>query len=104
MSALKTPAKANEQGTPQIQKRPMRVAVATNKGTMPILFAAWEHVPGAVSLTEFMDQIHRQLRIKHPEVADQIKTLERREPEALEPPEEPDIPPEGANPQQYDMW
>ena len=100
MSALKTPAKANEQGTPQTQKRPMRVAVATDKGTMPILFAAWEHVPGAVSLTEFMDQIHRQLRIKHPEVADQIKTLERREPEAPEPPEEPDIPPEGANPEE----
>ena len=102
---MKTPARATDQGTPQTaSKKPQRVTIATHKGIVPILFAAWDHVPGAVSLTEFMDQIHRQLRIKHPEVADQIKTLVRQEPEAPVAPPEPDSPGEYASPQEFEMW
>ena len=51
---------------------------ATHKGLVQILFASWQSVSDAISLSDWVDQVHRAVRTKHPDVADQIKTLERR--------------------------
>ena len=34
----------------------------THKGTVPILYASWQLVPGAISLSDWVDQVHRAVR------------------------------------------
>ena len=76
----------------------------THKGAVPILYASWQLVPGAVSLIDWDDQVHRAVRTKHPEVADQMKTLERREIEIPEEPVEPEVPAKGSDQDEIEMY
>ena len=77
---------------------------ATHKGTVPILYASWQHVPNAVSLSDWLDQVHRVVRTKHPDVADQIKTLERRLVELPDEPQEPETPERGSDQEIIEMY
>ena len=77
---------------------------ATHKGGVPILYATWQLMTGATSLSDWIDQVHRAMRTKHPDVADQIKTLERRQIEIPYEPQEPQTPERGSDQEVVEMY
>ena len=77
---------------------------ATHKGGVPILYATWQPVPDCSSLSDWLDQVHRAVRMKHPDVADQIKTLERRQIEIPDEPQEPQTPERGSDLEVVEMY
>jgi hypothetical protein len=77
---------------------------ATHKGGVPILYATWQLMTDATSLSDWIDQVHRAVRTKHPDVADQIKTLERRLIEIPDEPQEPETPERGSDQEVVEMY
>ena len=101
MSGLKSPIRTNtdvgDKIKPDAGGRKSSTVSKTpthSENGVPILYAAWENVPGAIILTEFIEEITRHLATKHGRVADQIITLTR---DVIERPEAPAMPapPEG---------
>ena len=101
MSGLKSPIRTNtdvgDKTKPDAGGRKSSTVSKTpthSENGVPILYAAWENVPGAIILTEFIEEITRHLATKHGRVADQIITLTR---DVIERPEAPAMPapPEG---------
>lgn len=84
--------------------KPSELPTATHKGSVPILYASWQPVPDAASLSDWIDQVHRAVRTKHPDVADQIKTLERRRIEMPIEPQEPETPEKGSDQDVIEMY
>ena len=101
MSGLKSPIRTNtdvgDKTEPDAGGRKSSTVSKTpthSENGVPILYAAWENVPGAIILTEFIEEITRHSATKHGRVADQIITLTR---DVIERPEAPAMPapPEG---------
>ena len=86
--------------TPATARTDSKAAVAAanktrNRDGLPILFAANENIPGAVPVSQWLRELHPQLRKLYPRVADQVPTRRREAPQ--EPPEPEPIRPLSPN-------
>ena len=105
MSSTPKTTKAREEGLKQGKPAVKDTEpAAAHRNGIPILYASWQHRPGAISHSDWTDHIHRALRIKHSKVADQIKTGERRHIEPPIMPREPVTPESGADQETVEMY
>ena len=92
MKGLKTPIKSSTDGGKAKaetagKEQPIKPRWQTHaQNGVPIIYAKWENIPGAVIFTKCLEEIARHLATIHGRIADQIITLSS---EAIERPEAP---------------